>query len=263
MDILLTPEEKKNKLIASVLTVVISILVFLLLMYFGLKAQELLDGSDEGVEIQMGDPDAGGPDNNQSESQSFVPVKPEFIEENVQTTNQEDGVDMNETPKPTPKPTPTKPNPTTEPPQQQVESDMQRMMREARERKNSGDGDKKGTKGDPDADGKSPDGGPGGSGTKGTSLGNFEIGASFGARGIGSVPNVKSECTNAKGGKVVLDIEVRPNGQIIKAKAGARGTLVTDNCILREAEKLALQVKLGTISGAINQTGTLTIYFKN
>lgn len=263
MDILLTPEEKKNKVIASVLTVVISILVFFLLFYFGFKAQELLDGSDEGVEIQMGDPDAGGPDNNQSEAQSFVPVKPEIIEENVQTTNQEDGVDMNETPKPTPKPTPTKPNPTTEPPQQQVESDMQRMMREARERKNSGDGNKEGTKGDPDADGKSPEGGSGGEGNKGNSMGNFEIGNTFGARGIGFVPNDKSKCTNAKGGKVELDIVVLPNGTIISAKAGARETNVYDDCILREAEKLALKVRLKPINSSQNQIGTLIIYFKN
>jgi outer membrane biosynthesis protein TonB len=268
MDMVLSNEEKKNQKIAGVLTALITALVLLLLIILTFSSKALLDIGDDGVMVQMGDPNMGGPDNT-PQTEQLVPVKPQVVEssDNTMTTNQDDGVVIDESDK-------KKPNRQTQQqtqqetqtePEQKVETALEKAMREAREAqqnsKGQGDGTQTGTQGEPDGKGTSPTGG--GTGTVGTGSGNFELGSGFGDRRLSYAPNMVSKCTGAKGGVVVLRIEVLPNGTIISAKGGERGTTVFDDCLMKEAEQMALRVRLSSTNQPGNMIGNLSIRFRN
>lgn len=267
MELSYTPEEKKNQRIAAALTAVISFLFLLLLIFLGFSISTWVEeGAEDGVMVQMGDPDAGGPDVNPSQTERIVPVEPDKSESSdpTVTTNQEEAVNIeqpdkpkNNTNQPVKEPTP---DPVKEP---TIDSELQRLLEETRQKQNnqsSGDGTKPGPKGEKDADGTDPDGG--GSGTVGVGQGDFELGSGFGSRGLGSVPQLKSSCLGAKGGRVVLKIRVAPDGTIVSASAGQRGTSVSDPCLTKEAEKMALKVKLTPVAGSQYMEGMLTIRFR-
>jgi hypothetical protein len=265
MPIIVSIEEKKNQRIAALLTAVITAMVLLLLIFLTFKSQMLLDMGDDGVMVQMGDPNMGGPDNT-PQTEQLVPVKPQVQEsaDNTVTTNQDDGVVIDESDKKKNKQTEKTPDKQPEP--QKVESDIERLKREALENlernksQGQGDGKNTGTQGEPDGKGTSPTGG--GTGTVGTGSGNFELGSGFGNRGLGFVPDLVSKCTGAKGGAVVLNIVALPNGTIISADIDLRGTTVFDECLKKEAVEMALKVRLTSTTQQGNMTGKLTIRFR-
>jgi hypothetical protein len=263
----ISPQEKKNKVKAAIATTIITLLVFLMLLFITMKLDELLLGEDGGVEVQMGNPNEGG-DDQTPQNQRVVPVQPqrqESIQEEL-ATNQTDGVNINQTEKPKPKPNPTNPTPTenkpTEP-EKKINDDLQRMMDNAKNSKGSG-GNSSGNKGEEDGKGNNPDGGDGANGKTGSgqSMGNFKIDG-FSNRGFSQIPSDKSKCVNAKGGIVVLDIEVDAAGRVIDAKAGARGTTTFEQCLYDEAVELAKKVRLDARPGSPNARGRLTITFRN
>jgi TonB family protein len=63
---------------------------------------------------------------------------------------------------------------------------------------------------------------------------------------------------NNEQGIIVVDIEVDKNGNVISARAGARGTTIGDISMRKEAEAAARRAKFNGISDNMNQTGTIT-----
>lgn len=101
--------------------------------------------------------------------------------------------------------------------------------------------------------GNAPDGAPDGEGGYGTfSLGGRSIGE-------GGLPRPTYQVQEE--GKVVVDITVSPDGQVI-ATAINRQTNTVSQALRQAAEEAAKKAKFNAVSGQTNQTGTITYYFK-
>jgi outer membrane biosynthesis protein TonB len=118
-----------------------------------------------------------------------------------------------------------------------------------------GDDNRPGDKGQPDGDpyATSYYGGPGsGSGTGGYGLNG---------RSLVSKGKVQQECNQE--GRVVVEIKVDKNGNVISAKPGVKGTTNNDPCLLEPARKTAFMHKWNAPSDAPNQqTGFVVVNFK-
>lgn len=129
--------------------------------------------------------------------------------------------------------------------------------------------------GDPYAryyEGRSGSGGEGGDGTgsgggtgsgngTGTGTGNGP-GISFKLDGRGSTSLPKPAYTSEKSGRVVVDIQVDQQGNVVRAKAGGRGTTVQDSELFRQAESAARRAKFKPSATAPEvQIGTITYNF--
>lgn len=80
-------------------------------------------------------------------------------------------------------------------------------------------------------------------------------------RGIAKYPNINDQ--SQKSGKVVVEITVNKNGEVINARAGVRGSTTYDKTLLRLAEKAAYDTKFTPNPGASSeQIGTITFDFK-
>jgi hypothetical protein len=80
-------------------------------------------------------------------------------------------------------------------------------------------------------------------------------------RSFVSAPKV--DAGNRYTGKVVVDIIVDQNGNVIQATAGARGTTITDAALLQKCEDAVKRSRFNTSETAPeNQKGTLTFVFK-
>jgi TonB family protein len=113
-------------------------------------------------------------------------------------------------------------------------------------------------------DGGEGDGiGGGKGGGKGTGIGTGTgsgISVDLGGRGSLSLP--KPAYTSQKSGKVVVEITVDEEGNVIKAKAGGRGTTVQDASLYEQAERAAKRAKFESNSGGPGkQIGTITYTF--
>jgi outer membrane biosynthesis protein TonB len=74
-------------------------------------------------------------------------------------------------------------------------------------------------------------------------------------------PNVSDE--NRRAGKIVVDIRVDKNGNVVYARAGARGTTISDSDLLQKCENAVLSSKLNSSENAPDtQIGTVVFVFK-
>ena len=97
-------------------------------------------------------------------------------------------------------------------------------------------------------------GGPGGQGGKGDP--NY----SLGTRQAVSKAKFKNDCQQS--GKVVVEIKVDRNGNVVKAIPGARGTTNTAPCLMEKAEQAALRTKWeADITAPELQIGKITYNF--
>lgn len=80
-------------------------------------------------------------------------------------------------------------------------------------------------------------------------------------RNFMSKPSVDD--ANHRTGKVVVDIRVDKNGNVIYARSGARGTTITDLNLLQKCEQAVLNSKLNALdNGPDTQIGTVVFVFK-
>lgn len=80
-------------------------------------------------------------------------------------------------------------------------------------------------------------------------------------RGVKDYPSVKKE--TQKQGKVVVEITVNKDGEVIKAVPGKRGTTITSLRLKNIAKKAALNTQFESLKNGPNQqVGTMTIKFK-
>lgn len=121
------------------------------------------------------------------------------------------------------------------------------------------------------AEGNSQGSAPEGSGNQGSPFGNSDHGADEGVGGYGSF-NLNGRSLGAGGlprpaytiqeeGKIVINITVNPKGNVIFAEIG-RGTNIDNASMRRSALEAARRATFNSISGANNQSGTITYVYK-
>ena len=125
---------------------------------------------------------------------------------------------------------------------------------------NNGTGEGDGTGSTPGNQGK----------TTGTTLTNNYNGTGSGnggnltgmpSRNFTSKPNVTDNSRRV--GKVVVDIRVDKNGNVVYARAGGRGTTITDANLLQKCEDAVLNSKLNSLENAPDlQVGNVVFVFK-
>jgi TonB family protein len=104
-------------------------------------------------------------------------------------------------------------------------------------------------------------GGSGGGNGSGSGQGNGG-GVSYNLGGRGHTVLPKPAYTSQKSGKVVVEIAVDKQGNVLSAKAGARGTTVQDASLFDQAEKAARKAKFkANPDAAEKQVGTITYTF--
>ncbi|MGF7039999.1 energy transducer TonB [Mucilaginibacter lappiensis] len=68
---------------------------------------------------------------------------------------------------------------------------------------------------------------------------------------------------NRQSGKIMVDIRVDKNGNVVYARAGARGTTISDAALLQKCEDAVLNSKLNALDSAPDtQVGTVVFVFK-
>ena len=86
-------------------------------------------------------------------------------------------------------------------------------------------------------------------------------GISYSLAGRSSVYMPKIEDDSQKEGKVVVDIRVNSNGDVIWANAGVRGSTTQDQYLVKKAKEAAMKVRFNTKPNSPDQVGTITISF--
>ncbi len=110
-----------------------------------------------------------------------------------------------------------------------------------------------------------------GVGNQGSPFGNSDHGANEGVGGYGSF-NLNGRSIGSGGlprpaytiqeeGKIVINITVDPKGNVIFAEVG-RGTNIDNASMRKSALDAAKRAKFNSISGANNQSGTITYVYK-
>ena len=106
-----------------------------------------------------------------------------------------------------------------------------------------------------------PEGDPLSSNYDGTGSGNGGIALSLTSRKFINLPSIKDN--GQKSGKVVVEIRVDKNGLVTSAKAGARGTTLSDADLWDKCEAAALGSRFNTLAAAPElQIGTIVFNFK-
>jgi TonB family protein len=112
---------------------------------------------------------------------------------------------------------------------------------------------------------------PAGTGNQGSPFGNSDTGANQGTGGFGTF-NLDGRYIGQGGlprptdrgqeeGKIVINITVDPNGNVISADIG-RGTNIDDALMRNSAIEAAGRAKFNKIKGTNNQNGTITYIYK-
>ena len=106
-----------------------------------------------------------------------------------------------------------------------------------------------------------PEGDPLSDSYDGTGSGNGGVALSLRSRRFVNLPSIKDE--GQKSGKIVVEIRVDKNGVVTSAKAGGRGTTLTDPILWDKCENAALGSRFNTLESAPDtQVGTIVFNFK-
>ncbi len=251
-------------------TVIVHLIALILLFFFGFSTPLPLPG-EEGVEVDLGFSDVGSGNNQQETPAPMEEETPPPVMEEIPQT--EDQVVTNESEE-----TPYIEEPAEEPAEEVVEEKVEEKVEELVEekqeppkpvvntnalykgkQKESEDGGNEGNTLYPGDQGKE-------NGTEDSGnydgLGGLGNGISFdlGGRNPKSLP--KPTYNSDDQGKVVVTIRVDRQGNVTTAEAGARGTTVTDQKLLKEAEAAAKRARFSPKPDAPEiQRGTITYNF--
>lgn len=172
---------------------------------------------------------------------------------NIVTDDNSDNVSLN-----------TKPNTSKNAPTQKTEDKPatpvinQNALYKGNKNKGTGTGDGTGTVAG--NQGK-PEGDPLSDSYDGTGSGNGGVALSLRSRRFVNLPSIKDE--GQKSGKIVVEIRVDKNGVVTSAKAGGRGTTLTDPLLWDKCEDAALGSRFNTLESAPEtQVGTIVFNFK-
>ena len=247
-------EDRTHKTLSLVITLAFhAVLILSLLALFLRPPNPPLGVEETMMEISLGEPDQGGPDNTPAAEQPEAAVtSPE------QPTNEESLLTQTEEDAPVVKTNPEKKKPTdktqstnTAEPEQKVNTKALFKGNRTNGDPNSqgmGDGDVPGNQGDPNgSENGDPDGVVGGSGhLKG--------------RNVKYKPQFN--CNSKTTGRVMVTIYVDRNGNVTKAEPGGRNSTTTDPELWECARRVAMQIKYNPKPDAPNlQVGTIPIEF--
>jgi hypothetical protein len=106
-----------------------------------------------------------------------------------------------------------------------------------------------------------PEGDPLSDNYNGTGSGNGGVALSLVSRRFVNLPSIKDN--GQKSGKVIVEIRVDKNGVVTSAKAGARGTTLSDAILWDKCETAAMGSRFNTLESAPDtQIGTIVFNFK-
>jgi len=246
--------ERTHKVTSMVITVVFHALLIGLLVTLFLRPPNPPLGQEETMmEISLGEPDQGGPDNTPAAEQ------PEVVASTPETTDEENILTSDAEEAPVVKTNPEKKNPaektqtTTNNAEPQPKVNDKALFKGSRTNgdpnsQGMGDGDVPGNQGDPNgSENGDPDGVVGGSGhLKGR---NLKYKPQF-------------NCNSKTTGRVMVTIYVDRNGNVTKAEPGGRNSTTTDPELWECARRVAMQIKYNPKPDAPSlQVGTIPIEF--
>lgn len=225
----------------------------ILLLFFILGIKYIVPIPEQGIVVNFGTSDEGmGQIQPENEVGNVIPQsQKESSEEEVLTQENEETVEIKK-PK-TPKKKPTEDTKTKE--EEKISKELQELMEKWKNTsKDKGSEGEAGTPGDQgksdgDKNSKSHTGGQGGNG----------IDFSLAGRTVKGYPKITDN--SQEQGKVVVDIVVDQNGNVIKAIAGARGSTTNSTHLLKKAQEAALQTKFSTNPNMPEQKGQMTFVF--
>ncbi len=257
------------------ITISVSILVgFLLLCYFAIMSvNEQPEVGTGGLIVNYGTSDVGmgndymsieepsvDPNANLAPPDKVVPntqptenVSAESTEKNVYTQDAEDAVSIK-----------TKEKRSENAPTQstQIKESKPAINQNAlyKGKKNAGSGAGDGEGAAPGNQGK-PQGDPLANNYDGTGSGNGGVALSLANRRFRNTPNIKDD--GQLSGKVAVEIQVDKSGNVISAKAGARGTTLSDAGLWKKCETAVLASSFNTLESAPDvQRGVVFFNFK-
>ena len=151
------------------------------------------------------------------------------------------------------------------------EAEKKRLAEEQRKKEQAISNKVAGAFGIGNAQGNSQGDAASGTGNQGSPFGNSDHGANEGVGGYGSF-NLNGRSIGAGGlprpaytiqeeGRIVVNITVDPKGNVIFAEVG-RGTNIDNASMRKSALEAARKAKFNQISGANNQSGTITYVYK-
>ena len=151
------------------------------------------------------------------------------------------------------------------------EAEKKRLAEERRKKEQAISNKVAGAFGMGNAEGNSQGDAESGTGNQGSPFGNSDHGANEGVGGYGSF-NLNGRSIGAGGlprpaytiqeeGRIVINITVDPKGNVIFAEVG-RGTNNDNASMRKSALDAARKAKFNSISGANNQSGTITYVYK-
>ena len=244
-------KDKRRKTIALFSAIAFHVLAIFILLFLGLTYPDP-PPPEMGVEMDMGSltgvgnalkGDLGGSDANLSNA------SPQIDDDNVATQNSEPAPITAK-----PKTTTTKPKTQTPNPEPTPTIDPNALYNRGKVNNNAGNGQGTGQGG---GVGQGNNGG-GGSGTDATGSGT-----SFSLGGRSAKSLTRPTASTSETGTVVVEIFVDRNGNVLRAKAGIRGTTISSITILKQCETAARSSKFSPKADAAEeQKGTITYVFK-
>ena len=263
--------QKKDRLTAVLTTALFHGVLLLCFLLFGLSTPLPLP-EEEGVLVSLGFDDFGmGETQPLTASPPVVaaqPSVPATQAEEVVTQEVEESVHIPDrvvrprqepprpeaTPRePTPQAAATTPAPEPERPQPQVD---QRALFPGSDQRSTAS-QQQGQTGTPGSQGR-PEGAIDGEGSQGAGQGGVEFNLSGRRANSLPLPNY----TSSAQGRVVVDIIVNRQGQVVRATAGARGTTTSNQELWRQAEEAARRARFDvSVNAPEEQRGTITYSF--
>src|SRR5690606_10261356 len=247
--------------------------VFLAVSYFIVFGMPLQQVGTGGIVVNYGTADVGmGSDYMSIDEPSvdpnanFLPpdrVTPETTptetpasqssDQNIVTQNTEEAPVVNTTQKKTSETPTTSPETKESKPQVNVNA-LYKGRKNTGTGQGDGTGDTPGNQGDPDGDPLAPNYGEGGSGT-----GNVRH--TLANRRFVNLPRIQDDGQSR--GKIAVEIRVDKNGEIVYARAGAKGTTLSDLNLWRKCEQAVLGARLNRLESAPDvQVGVVVFDFQ-
>ena len=277
-------EENKYRLISGSITLLVFLLLLLFLILFQLVTPNPPfpeSGGGGGQELALGMMDVGNDDvdfGSMGEATKVV-TEEEFQEENIQTVENGENVNVSETKKEEKKKVEQKNTTVVVKPVVKEKTEAEKLAEKFKKNtgKNGGgigNNSQAGETGSPDGDpfkngtggtGNGSGGGDGdgdGSGTgpgKGPGFGGGKISVVMKGRAMVKPPKLPTDLEEE--GKVVVEITVDSEGTVIEANPNGRGTNTTSAMLKAKAKQAALATKFNVDGKFEEQRGTITIIF--
>lgn len=258
------PNEQKARPIALIVTVLFHAILVALLLFFALRTPLPLPG-EEGIEVNLGNSDVGMGDIQPEEVASLQNASPppssSQADDEAVTENSDESPaieKINKKVSKTVEPTNTQvTKPKTETSTQPVANP--KAIYTGKSNKTT-QGGSQGITGQPGDQGK-PNGTPGSTNYDGLGGKGNGIGYDLGGRGAKNLP--KPVYNSDEQGDIVVEIKVDRDGRVTFARAGARGTTISDQTMQRQAEEAARRsLFVRDISAPEEQRGTITYRFR-